>query len=334
MRPCFSLLLTLALLPGAHAASSQVMTFSGMCDASGAIPLSASRFAVADDEDNVLRIYDAERGGAPLSTTDLSLQLGLPVELNKKGQPKTPPEVDIEAATLLNGRAYWITSHGRNSKGKLKPERLRFFTTNVPDDSTALQVTAMATADFFNQLLDAPSLRAFNLRAAAELAPKAPGGLNIEGLTAMPDGRLLIGLRNPVPQGLALLVPLQNPAEVMAGKPALFGTPIRLDLGGLGVRSLTWRDNRYLIIAGHYDSGATSRLFLWDGAGNPQAMSPDLSDLNPEGFFSRRQRQAFMLLSDDGSRMIGGKECKSLKDAAAKQFRGLWITPADLTPAR
>lgn len=48
------------------------LIFTGMCDASGAVELSRDLFAVADDEDNVLRIYDANRGGAPLSSSDVS----------------------------------------------------------------------------------------------------------------------------------------------------------------------------------------------------------------------------------------------------------------------
>lgn len=308
---------------------ARMVEFTGMCDASGAIPLSATRFAVADDEDNVLRIYDADRGGAPLVTVEISQQLGLPTTLNKKGEPKRAPETDMEAATVLNGRAYWITSFGRNSKGKEKPERLQFFSTNVPAAGEMLQVTAFAQRRFFDELLDAPPLQPFNLRAAAARAPKAQGGLNIEGLTAMIDGRLLIGFRNPVPQGLALLVPLDNPEEVMDGKPARFSAPVRLDLGGLGVRSLTLRHGRYLIVAGHYDEGAAAKLYAWDGTSPPQALTIDLRDINPEGFFSSRERMDLMLLSDDGSRMVQGKECKRLKDAAAKRFRGLWVTLPD-----
>lgn len=64
--------------PGPVAAlRSGEVRFEGTCDASGAVPLSASSFAVADDEDNVLRVYDAERGGGPLYAGDISLGLGL-----------------------------------------------------------------------------------------------------------------------------------------------------------------------------------------------------------------------------------------------------------------
>ncbi|MGC3981815.1 MAG: DUF3616 domain-containing protein [Steroidobacteraceae bacterium] len=319
----FKLAVLIGTLLVSAQAGAQAVNFTGMCDASGAIPLSATTFAVADDEDNVLRSYDAIRGGAPLHATDLSKQLGLPESFNKKGVLKPAPETDIEAATLLEGRAYWITSYGRNSKGKEQPARMRFFTTTVPADTHPLQVTAVANERFFNELLSAPTLRAFALNKAAALAPKDRGGLNIEGLSAMPDGRLLIGFRNPIPEGLALLVPLENPQQVMAGEPARFGAALRLDLGGLGVRSITpWRDG-YLIAAGHYDSGAASKLYTWNGRNTPKLIDLELGDLNPEAFFISGER--ILLLSDDGSRMLQGKECKQLKDAQQKYFRGLWV---------
>lgn len=316
----------LLLLGVAPLTQAQGVTFTGMCDASGAIALSPTRFAVADDEDNVLRIYDAERGGAPLSTTDISRQLGLPEQFNKKGQLKTSPETDIEAATILDNRAYWISSHGRNAQGKHKPERMRFFTTNVPTDKQPLQVTAVANERFFTELLNAPQLQKFALAQAATRAPKEAGGLNIEGLTAMPDGRLLIGFRNPIPQGLALLVPLENPQQVMNGQSARFGAPIQLDLKGLGIRALLLRQGQYLIVAGHYDNGAVSKLYAWDGQHAPVPSKLNLTDINPEAFFSSSNRLELMLLSDDGSRLVDGKECKRLNDSSKKSFRGVWAT--------
>ena len=68
----------------------------------------------------------------------------------------------------------------------------------------------------------------------------------MEGLAARPDGSsLLIGLRNPVANGRAVLIPFLNPREVVNGeaKPKL-GTPITLDLGGRGIRSLDYSEAR------------------------------------------------------------------------------------------
>lgn len=298
------------------------VVFEGMCDASGAVEIDARTFVVADDEDNVLRVYDAQQGGPPLAEVDVSQDVGLVA----KGKKLRFPELDLEAATRIGDRAYWITSHGRNSAGKLKPERMRFFATTLPesrDDLRVVQVTAVADG-LLDELLADPRFEALGLRAAAELAPKAPGGLNLEGMTAGPDGRLLLGLRNPVPDGLAILFAIDGPEQVLAGERGAISGPIRLDLGGLGVRALTWWRGRYLIVAGHFDSGGpTSRLYAWDGDGAARPIDVDLSGYNPEATFS--PEDGLMLLSDDGTVEIDGVPCKDVEDRARRRFRGTWL---------
>ena len=122
-----------------------------MCDASAAVPLEGGLFAVADDEDNVLRVYDSARGGVPLGQADVSLRLHLPVTPKKpknllpKKVPK-PPETDIEAATRIGDLAFWLTSHGRNSSGKLKTERQRLFATSLPERGGDLDLVVEGVA--------------------------------------------------------------------------------------------------------------------------------------------------------------------------------------------
>src|SRR5689334_8514332 len=69
---------------------AQPIVFTGMCDASAAAAVDAERFVVADDEDNILRVY-SRQGGAPLSELDLSVFLGV------QGKKKSK-ETDLEAA--------------------------------------------------------------------------------------------------------------------------------------------------------------------------------------------------------------------------------------------
>ena len=63
------------------------------------------------------------------------------------------------------------------------------------------------------------------------LAPKEKG-LNIEGLTVCPDGKTLyIGLRNPLPNEKAILIPLKNAEEViLKNVEPILGDPIYLNL--------------------------------------------------------------------------------------------------------
>ena len=296
------------------------VVFEGSCDASGAVDLGAGRFVVADDEDNILRIYDARKGGRPLRTVDLSPSLALPMK-------KKPPETDIEAGSRLGNLAFWLTSHGRNSSGKKQPARLRFFATSA-DDADRVQLIGEPYTNLLEDLLAEPALKPYGLAEAEPLPPKEAGGLNIEGLTAMLDAPgMLIGFRSPLTQGRALVVPLLNPeAVVREGVAARFGAPRLLDLGGLGIRSLSsWR-GRYLIMAGATASGARSRLFTWKGGDDTPVPveSVDLSRLNPEAFFTPDASDDILLLSDDGTVLREGVECKRQKEPALKRFRGVW----------
>jgi hypothetical protein len=298
------------------------LVFEGGCDASGAVALGGGLFVVGDDEDNVLRLYDGRRGGAPLRSVDLSPQLELPAK-------KRPPEADIEAATGLGSRAFWLSSHGRNSAGKEDPSRFRFFASTAPGDGAGLTLVGRPYTRLLEDLLGAPQLAAFGLAEAAQLAPKASGGLNIEGLTAMPDGRaLLIGFRSPRPGGKALVVPLLNPEALVDGsEPARFGDAVLLDLGGLGVRSLSWWRDRYLLVGGAVASEAPSRLFTWRGGDDvPVAVEGvDFTGLNPEAFVTPEDSEDILVLSDDGTVVVDGVECKRQKDPARKRFRGVWL---------
>src|SRR5688572_12566541 len=233
-----------------------VAVFVGLCDASAAAPIDTERFIVADDEDNVLRVFDRS-GGAALSQADVSEFLG---NLGKKN----PKEADLEAAAQLGDHVFWIASHGRNSKGKEAPERQRLFATKTTVSGNKVEITAVGKPYhlLLKDLITHGPLASWELGKAAELAPKAPGGLITEGLAGTPEGHLLIGFRSPVQEGKALIVPLQNPLQVLAGEAAKFGDPIALDLQGRGIRSIERVGSRYVIIAGATgDSQEPAKLF-------------------------------------------------------------------------
>lgn len=308
--------------------------FVGACDASGAVPIDAKRFAVGDDEDSVLRIYDAERGGPPLHIINVAEHLDL--NKKKKGKKKkapkkkkagmNSPETDIEGATLLDGQAFWITSHGLTKKGERDPRRFRFFATELPTEADELSMVGTPYKSLIDDMLTDQRLLDLGLREASERRPDEVGGLNIEGLTSTSDGRMLIGFRNPIPNRQAIALPLLNPKQVVQREPAKFGPPQLLDLGGYGIRSLSSWHGSYLVIAGAIGDGDGSRLYRWDGAKELQhiAAAP-FDDLNPEGFFTPEERNDIMVLSDDGARTIAGERCKDLKDSNEKRFRGVWL---------
>lgn len=310
------------LLPLASGLSTAPMAYRGMCDASAVITLGSSHFVVADDEDNILRIYSSEGGGLPLRAIDFARFLAV----NRRS-----PEADIEGAARIVDRIYWITSHGRNKNGKQRFNRHRFFATTVVETNGTFDIKPVGRpyGSLLTDLGNDPKLARFNLAVAATLAPKSKGALNIEGLCATPDGHLLLGFRNPIPQGKALVVPLLNPGEVITGQPARFGSPLLFELGGFGIRSIAASSGRYLIVAGSYDGDGQSVLYEWKGGEDkPHRLEfAELFGLNPEAieFFQERETERLLVVSDDGALLVGGKPCKELKDPKLKSFRAVTL---------
>jgi hypothetical protein len=296
--------------------AKDVSAYSGLCDASAAAVVGAAHFVVADDESNVLRIY--RRGKeSPVSEVDLSEFLGATGD----------DETDIEGAAGIGNRTFWISSHGANKNGKERPSRRKFFATEAKDGSTpSVAPIGMRYDDLLKDMLMTPSLKKYGLDAASKRPPKSEGGLSIEGLAATGRRTLLIGFRNPVPGKTALIVPLENPNDVILGKSAIFGSPIELDLGGLGIRSLEWVGSDYYIVAGAFGEGKEFAIYKWSGSATamPKRMTkPDLTGLNPEALFLNQEKM-LQLLSDDGSETRDGTHCKDLKKGQ-QSFRSISV---------
>lgn len=302
-----------------QAGAQPVLTYSGPCDASAAVALDAEHFVVGDDEHNTLYIY--RRGQAQAITS---------LNLSKFLDSGADQESDIEGAAAIGQRIYWISSHGRDGKGKARPERHRFFATEVlPGNPPALKPVGEPYTRLLHDMEESAVLKPYKLGDAARLAAEAVGGFNIEGLAATPEGTLLIGLRNPLPRQRALLIPLENPGEVITGRRARFGTPIELDLGRRGIRSIERVGESYLIAAGPTADSGSFALFRWSGR-HGDAASPlpriRLDDLRPEALFAIPHTGQVQLLSDDGGVTIHGIKCKKLP-TSRQTFRSLIVTP-------
>ena len=305
--------------------------YRGMCDASAAVGLGQGHFVVADDEGDVLRIY--RRGSAlPVGTVDLVDFLH-----NRKPNGKNA-EADIEGAAAIGRRIYWISSHAlKGQGGEIDPHRRRLFATDIVVGGPSPTVEAVGTP-YESLLDDLLADRRFKLLAkAAQRKPEDEGALNIEGLAAAPDGGLLIGFRNPLPKGRALVVPLRNPAAVIdSGAKPVFGALIRLDLGGRGIRSLERVGNELLIAAGPFGSAASSpvrpafALFRWSGEATQApkfVRSLDAGSFRPEALFLDADAHELVLLSDDGDELVGGVDCKAKSvPLDSKGFRASALT--------
>ena len=117
----------------------------------------------------------------------------------------------------------------------------------------------------------------------------AAGGLNIEGLAWDPKGsRLLLGVRSPVVDGMALAVPLRlrDPSKPLSADNVSVEAPLRIDLGGSGIRGIEHdaAAGEFLVIAGHPTGARDFRLVRWPGSGTAvENVQPFAQGEKPEG---------------------------------------------------
>ena len=337
--------------------AEEALVYRGASDASAAVAAGEDLFIAADDENNILRIYRTDVGGMPVYSYDLTEFLGTEPE---------HPEADIEGATKTGGRIYWITSHGRNKDGKMRPNRYRFFATEfeVEGGEVGIRPVGRPCRTLVQSMLKIKAIRDLGLDKAAmlsekerkKLAPKEEG-LNIEGLCASADGgTIYIGFRNPRPvdkstgRAGAIVVPLKNAARVVEkGEGPIFGEPMLWDLAGLGIRSMEYSalHKASFISAGEYDGGGRFALYKWLGRREkPPVRVRGLSlaggDFGPEALIPFANCAGLLLLSDDGTMPVkvrGAWECeedeysdgtcpnKFLKEQSKKTFRAIWLMP-------
>ncbi len=336
-------------------------TFRGSADASAAVALDEDTFIVADDENDVLRVYKFGTPG-PVFSFDLT---GFLCTTAKN------PEADIEGATKVGNRFYWITSHGRNKDGKIRLNRYRFFAADfkIGDDKISIVPAGKPCRTLVHSLLKQDSIVKDDLARAAgfsagklkikeleNLAPKKQG-LNIEGLCASADGKILyIGFRNPIHKTdsgkmQAIVVPLKNADSVIEkNQEPVFSKPMLWDFQGLGIRAMEYSafHKSFFIIAGPADEKKDFALYRWSG---DQKQQPELigkivdlpQDFTPEALFFPENSDKLFLLSDDGTLIVNvsspaectdgelleGLKCqnKHLTDPNKKTFRGFWLKP-------
>ncbi|HMG32547.1 MAG TPA: DUF3616 domain-containing protein [Blastocatellia bacterium] len=165
-------------------------------------------------------------------------------------------------------------------------------------------------------------LRSFLLANVAELQPYAEtkgneGGVNIEGLSWDPENdRLLLGMRAPVIDGKALVIPLKlkNPRGEFNADNLSAGPAIKISLGGQGIRDLQYdaRGGTFLVISGAQTQGETKNFALWEWPANangtdaePKELTKLDSGMKPEGVTRvKAGGRDFLFVVGDGSRYL------------------------------
>jgi hypothetical protein len=329
---------------------------TGIADASAGIALDDNYMIIANDESNLLYVFDRKNSGQPVKTFDFNQGNALNLS---DGTPGNYKEVDVEAGvrSLANpAKIYWLGSMSNNSSNAYKPNRDRLFTVTVSGTGAAATFTdSNYVDDLRNQLITWGDSHGYNFTAAAAdlHSSKVIDGFNIEGMAFGPDDKTMyIGFRAPlVPLSgrvNAVIAPIQNFESWINHTPpigsATIGAPIELNLGGRGIRDLIRLSNGYyIIIAGSYDETAMGAVYKWTG--NPadaptQITSMDISALNVEGVLPVNAGGTLMedrlqVISDNGDNVwyADGTVAKDLGTDNFKKFSSnVIIAPFNVLP--
>lgn len=187
---------------------------------------------------------------------------------------------DLEGATT-DGTHFYVVSSQSRPKAIAKEGLVRF-----KFDARGQKAEAVESIG---------GLKKFLVENVAELRGEGDrkgkdGGLNIEGLAwDARRGRLLLGLRSPIVDGQALLVPLRlrDPRGAFAADNLEVegSKAIRLPLGGAGVRGIEYdgRAGVFRIITGAAEDQPQTDFRLWEWNGDERQPAPrETKKFNPE----------------------------------------------------
>ena len=202
--------------------------------------------------------------------------------------------VDLEGITT-DGAYFYVVGSQSKSKGSDLAGLVRF-----RFDAREQRVEAAEAVSGLKRLLAANVSELHGM----ENRKYKDGGINVEGLAWDPrGGRLLLGLRSPVVDGNALVVPLRlrDPRGAFsADNLEVEGTKaIRLPLGGSGIRSIEYDERahvfRVITGAGPNSEKVDFKLWEWDG----DEARPALREL---GTYDRRLKPEGVTRASSGGR--------------------------------
>lgn len=268
-------------------------------------PFEASGLADVTGTDAVLFVDDGRPGQAFWMNLDESgrqagavkaIQLGVEIQ-------------DLEGVTT-DGTYYYVVSSQSRPKSADKAGIVRFKLNTQTQKVESVETIA--------------GLKRFLVENVAELRQMGDvkmkeGGVNIEGIAWDPQrNRFLLGLRSPVIDGKALVIPLRlrdakgpfsvSNLEVTGSK------AIRLAVGGVGIRSIEYdaRAGLFQIVSGAAENQEQTDFGLWQWNGEengalPKELNRFDKRLKPEGVArvtARGREFIFMVFDASGYTII------------------------------
>lgn len=262
--------------PPSHLTESGMGKFSALYEPSGAQQLpDGSMLIVEDEAQRAMNILTVGPDGGLVENTIANLRLtrSFGRELN-----------DMEGLAVdQKGNIYATTSHSSDKNGRRQTAREQLLRFNISGSQAGNIATITTLRD---DLADSATIAAAIKARTSQVANFDE--LDIEGL-AYDDKtqELLLGIRDPVVDGLTMIIPITNPAEMFDNNSApAFSAPIFLDIAGGGIRSLHFDKvlDKFIIANELEDEEGDkfSQIWTWSGDAQdePVAMNlPELTDL-------------------------------------------------------
>lgn len=275
----------------ATTSDNHLLRFDDIYEPSCVVQLASGEILLAEDEGErplFIAHIETRPDGLYLRPTPLTALAGAPD--------------DLEGCALAKDASlYLITSHSRNKKGKRKQRRELLLRLTLAEGAIT---TSVSSGDLHEQIQKI-------------LGPAAVKNLNIEGICfEREQPSLLIGLRTPRSGEKAMILVLENPAGLgePGWEPQFRQEPIFLDLGGGGIRAITYDHgrHRYLLVNEVPGKKGRRRPTLWAWAGEPDAPPvqvplPKIKNKNIENiegltFVRHGGRTLLLMVADDGDR--------------------------------
>ncbi|HST23441.1 MAG TPA: DUF3616 domain-containing protein [Blastocatellia bacterium] len=233
-------------------------------------PYEASGVAAVLGTDGVLFVDDSRPGEV------LWMQLNSAGDQSGAAKPvQTGASIEDPEGITSDGSYFYIVGSQSSIKAGEREGLVRF--TFDPATQTVTKAEAIAGLRSF-LVNNVPELKNFADQKGEE------GGLNIEGIAWDPDPehrRLLLGLRSPLVNGNALVVPikLRDPNGPFSIDNLQLAEPnaIQLSLGGLGIRDIQYdsRLKSFLIISGAPEHHEKTAFTLWEWNGDSNQSNAD-----------------------------------------------------------
>lgn len=322
--------------------TSAPVVLQGMCDASAILKIN-SQFLVLNDEDQettFFRLFDFSKGGEPVLAPVLPREK---LQIDSKN-----PEIDFEGLAQVDDVYFAIASHSRNKSFKPRDSHKNLIAFRWKSNA-AHPIEVLGSLKNLIPALET-KLKATNGVGVSEIDPaKDPkqedgdGGLSIEGVSAMPDGNLLIGLRSPTNPSAtqprqAISVELVDPLQSVTTNNATLGNVYLWQFDGFGIRDLDYdaTHHQVVVLSGSSGIGRSFKIWTWDGKSTSQpkqvqdlanytSISKILAEgVSPEGITIDNDK--LWVVFDEGKRKVAGTECKSLSTGdKQKTFRAMSV---------